>query len=626
MIKFLRIYFLCIVLLICGFCPAHSTDVATVDKSSENVKTAIMKTHGIAMHGSLKYPADFKNFNYVNPDAPKGGRINFSVVGTFTSLNPFIIKGTPPPGLSFYSETLVFDTLMRRSADEPFSLYCLLAESVAMAPDRSYITFYLNPKAKWSDGQPITADDVVFTYETLKAKGLVNVQLFYSKVAKVEKLSDLSVKFTFKSQADGSYDREAPLLIALMTVIPKHFFNDKDFEKVTMTPIVGSGAYKIVQVKPGHSIDYQRRTDYWGQDLPINRGRFNFDNVHFDYYHNTQAELEAFKTGQVDVMAETNPTWTQKFEFKAVDEKRVLKIDYAHTRPVGLKGFVFNQRRDIFSDRRVRQALTYVFNFDQLNQTLFNNNYTRTESYFANTYLASIGIPQGDELALLEPYCDVLPKQLFQEPFHLPVHKDSKQSRNHLTTALHLLKEAGWVIKNGVLRHQESNKPFEFKIILYKPSDEKIALAFINSLKRVGIHAHIQLVDVAQFEHRMGNFDFDMTIWFWGHKFSPGTEQQIYWGSEEADKPFSRNALGIKSKVVDDLCRQITNAKDYEQLKTSIHALDRVLLWGYYVIPLFHHNKTLLAHWDKFGYPEIDPLVGIYFSNWWSKETSQPLR
>ena len=580
-------------------------------------------THGISMHGDLKYSADFKNFAYVNPEAPKGGQIKFSVTGTFDTLNPFVIKGTPPPGISFYSETLVFEKLMQRSADEPFSLYGLLAESVVMAPDRSSITFNLNPKAKWADGQSVTADDVIFTYQTLKEKGPVNIQLFYGKVAKAEKLSPLQVKFTFKTQPDGKYDLEAPLLMALMTVMPKHFFEGKDFEKITMTPIIGSGPYKVTEVKPGHSIRYQRRSDYWGENLPINRGRFNFDEVFYEYYRNTQVEFEAFKTGQVDIAAETNPkTWKREFNFKAINEGKALKIEYEHTRPVGLKGFVFNQRREIFSDIRVRQALTYVFDFDRLNQSFFQNAYTRTESYFANTYLASSGLPQGDELALLEPHRDVLPPQLFLEPFHLPTTKNSRQSRDNLKKAMALLKEAGWEIKDGILRHKDSDKPFEFEIILYKPNDEKLALAFTRSLKQVGIKAKIRIVDAAQFENRMGNFDFDMTIWFWGHTFSPGTEQQYYWGSEEADKPFSRNALGIKSKVIDDLCRHVANAKDYEILKTSVHALDRVLLWGYYVIPLFHHNKTFLAHWDKFGYPSINPMVGIHFTNWWSTDVS----
>ncbi|MGI4851041.1 MAG: extracellular solute-binding protein [Janthinobacterium lividum] len=594
--------------IVCSLYSAQATDPAT---------------HGISMHGNLKYASDFKNFSYVNPDAPKGGRIKFSVMGTFDTLNPFVLKGTPPPGLSFYSETLVFETLMRRSADEPFSLYGLIAESAAMAPDRSSITFNINPQAKWADGKSITADDVIFTYETLKEKGPANIQLFYGKVAKAEKLSDLSVKFTFKVQPDGKYDLEAPLLMALMTVMPKHFFDGKDFEKVVMTPIVGSGPYKVADVKPGHSIRYLRRPDHWARDLPINRGRFNFDEVFFEYYRNKQVEFEAFKIGHVDLAAESDPkVWARDFNFPAIQDGRILKIDYEHTRPVGLNGFVFNLRRDIFSDIRVRQALTYVFGSETRHRSSTHNTKVRTESYFANTYLANTGIPQGDELALFEPYRKDLPAELYQEPFHLPIAKDPTQSRDNLKKAIALLKEAGWHIRDGVLRHKDSNKPFEFEIILCKPSDEKKALAFMRSLKHVGIKAKIRMVDAAQFENRMGNFDFDMTIWFWGHTFSPGTEQQYYWGSAEADKPFSRNAIGIKSKTIDGLCRQVANAKDYETLKTSVHALDRALLWGYYTIPLFHHNKTFLAHWDKFGYPTIDPLVGIYFTNWWSKDES----
>ena len=574
-------------------------------------------THGISMHGDLKYPKDFKHFDYVNPDAPKGGGIKFPVVGTYNTLNPFVIKGTPPAGLSLYSERLVYEHLMSRAADEPFSLYGMIAETAEMAPDRSSIIFNLNPQAKWADGQPITAEDVIFSHKTLKEKGPPNLQLYYSKVERVEKLSERAVKFVFKPQSEGGYDPEAPMLLALMTVLPKHALEGRDFEKLTMEPILGSGPYTIAEVKPGHSIRYKRRPDYWGANLPVNRGRFNFDEIHFEYYRNGKVEFEAFKVGQVDVRSEQEP---KEYDFAAAKDGRVIKVEYEHARPVGMKGFVFNTRRDFFADPRVRQALTYAFDFEWLNRTLFKNSYKRTESYFVNTTLACHGLPQGEELALLALYKNELPPELFQTEFHLPVGGSQNQMRDNLKKATELLKEAGWVIKKGVLTHQKTGKPFKFEILLYRADDEKIALSFLRNLKHLGISATIRTLDSAQFENRIRDYDYDMTIWLWGHTMSPGTEQQYYWGSKGADEHGSRNAPGIKSVAIDALCEKLVAARDRAGLTTAIHALDRALLWGYYTIPLYHTNKIYLAYWNKFGHPDINPDVGLYFSNWWSTE------
>lgn len=611
-----RFFFLIMIAAI--FCPpaTHATQDSSVPKAQE--------TYGIAMHGDLKYPEDFQHFDYVNPQAPKGGKIKFSVVGTYNTLNPFVIKGTPPAGLSLYSERLVYECLMVRSADEPFSLYGMIAETVEMASDRSFIIFNLNPKAKWADGQPITAEDVIFSHATLKEKGMPNLQMFYSKVDRVEKLSERSVKFTFKQQPQGGYDPEAPLLLALMAVLPKHALQGRDLEKLTMEPILGSGPYVIADVKPGHSIRYKRRPDYWGANLPINRGRFNFDEIHFEYYRNAKVELEAFKAGQFDVRSEQNPLkWQHAYDFVAVKDGRVVKITYEHSRPVGMRGFVFNTRKELFADIRVRQALTYAFDFEWLNRTLFQDAYQRTESYFANTTLACRGIPQGEERRLLLPYRAELPDSLFQEEFHLPRGGDQKQMRDNLKKAIQLLNEAGWEVEAGRLVNQKTRRPFKFEILLYRPEDERVALAFVRNLKHLGIVATVRALDSAQFENRMTHYDYDMTIWMWGHTLSPGNEQKFYWGSQEADKPGSRNYPGIKSKIIDALCEKVATAQDRTHLTTAVHALDRVLLWGYYTIPLYHTNKIYLAYWNKFGHPEIKPDVGIYFSHWWSTEKRQ---
>ena len=588
---------------------------------------SLEKRHGIAMHGDLKYPAGFAAFDYVNPEAPKGGKITFSVVGTYNSLNPFVLKGTPPAGLSLYSEPLVYERLMRRSADEPFSLYSGIAETVEMPEDRSFITFHLNPQARWADGKPITADDVIFTHHLLKEKGVPNIQLYYGKVARVEKTGDRSVRFFFKPLPQGGYDPEAPFLIALMVVLPQHALSGKDFEKMALEPIMGSGPYRIDRVDPGHRIVYKRRPDYWGKDLSVNRGTFNFDEVHFEYYRNIKAELEAFKVGLCDVRTEQNPVkWGHDVgllpqETVGKGGHRLRVLSYTHQRPVGMRGFIFNLRRqDLFGDRRVREALVHVFDFNQVNKTLFHSLYQRTKSYFANTFLASRGIPQKGELSLLTPYKDTLPADLFVKPFDLPKGGSRDQQRAHFKKALGLLQEAGWKVHQGKLVHKDTGKPFAFEILLYNAEDEKTALAFVRDLKKVGISPRIRLVDPAQYETRVSHYDYDMIIGFWGHTFSPGNEQKFYWGSEEATKPGGRNLCGIQEKLVDALCEKVAQARDRATLVDAIHSLDRVLLWGHYVIPLFHTSKIYLAYWDKFGHPDIRPEVGIYFSFWWSRE------
>lgn len=586
--------------------------------SAENVA----KEHGIAMHGGLKYPSNFKYFATVNPQAPKGGKFRQGVTGIFDSLNPYVIKGTPPAGLSIFSERLVFDTLMKRSPDEPFSLYGLIAESVDLAPDRSWIIFYINPKAKWPNAQPVTADDVIFSFETLKEKGLVNYRLFFKKVHKVEKINTHTVKFSFLTDTnEGKFDPEAPMLISLLPILPKYFFEGRDFEKVTHEKIPGSGPYKIKDLKVGHMISYERRPDYWGKDLPVNVGFYNFDEIRFDYYRDSKVALEAFKAGEYDIRGESDPSqWIENYNFPAAKDGRVVKVELHHQRPVGMRAFIFNTRKDLFKDEKIRRALTYAFDFEWLNQSLFHNYFTRTKSYFDNTILANDGIPKGNVLKLLQTFKKDLPSELFSTPYALPVSGTKAKLRENLKKARDLLQICGWEIRGSQLIHKDTKKPFKFEIILYRPEDEKITLTYVKNLKLLGIQATIRTVDSTQYEYRLGTFDYEMTIHTWGHTLSPGNEQNLYWSSKSADQEGSRNYIGIKNPTIDELCRMLANAKTYEELITITKALDSVLLWGHYLIPLYHSNKIFLAYWDKFGHPQFNPVDGIVLMNWWSKE------
>ncbi len=576
--------------------------------------------HGISMHGDLKYKKG-DSFAYLNPAAPVGGTIKLGIVGTYDSLNPFITKGNSPAGLNLLTETLVFERLMARSKDEPFSLYGLIAESIEVAPDRSWIIFNIRSEAKWADGKPITAQDVMFTHALLRDKGRPNLRLFYSRVANVKVLSPLKVKFSFKPlEDDGSYDPELPLLIGLMSILPKHILAKKDFEKLTLKPIVGSGPYRIKEFKPGHSITYERRADYWGHNLSYNLGRSNFNIVHYDYYRDEKVAFEAFKAGAYDVHAESNPAdWLNLYDFKAVKSGAVKKITTEHNRPVGMRAFTFNIRKPVFADKRVRQALAYAFDFEWINKNLFHSAYMRTRSYFDNTELASIGLPAGQELALLEPYRDQLPAEVFTKEYKPPSTDGSGNIRGNLHKAVELLTQAGWTIHNSVLRNQQTGEVFKCEIMLYRPDDKKIALAFARNLKRLGIDLRIRMVDAAQYESRRMNFDYDVIINLWGHTLSPGREQTYYWGLAAADEPGSRNYPGIKDPVVDHLCNVLATAQDRGTLVAAARALDRVLLWGHYVIPLYHKNTDYLAHWDKFGHPEFKPDVPMSVITWWTK-------
>ncbi len=570
--------------------------------------------HGIAMHGDLKYPPNFTHFDTVNANAPKGGDYKLAVVGTFDTLNPYTLKGTPPAGIRDF----LFESLMDRSPDEPFSLYGLVAESLEVGPERSWVIFNINPKAKWQDGSPITASDVAFSYKTLLEHGTPGQKMYYKKVKNVEILSDRKIKFVF-DKVDGKYDAEMPLIIGVMALFSEKNLKGKDFEKTGLTPLLASGPYKVAKVEPGRSITYQRDPNYWGKDLPVNKGCFNFDTVRFDFYKNAAIAFEAFKAGNVDSREESDPgKWAQKYNFPAVQKGLVKCVEIPHQHQVGMQAFAFNTRREIFRDPRVRLALTYAFDYDWLNKNLFHGAMTRTTSFFDNTELASKGLPEGPELTLLEPFRAQLPKELFEKAYTLPT--SEKGRRENLKVAQQLLKEAGWVTKGGKLINEKTGKPFAFEILLNTPENEKVALAFSRDLKQLGIQATARTVDASQYEKRRINMDFDMIIHFWGHSLSPGNEQSFYWSSKAADEPGTRNYPGIKSPAVDALCGMITNAKERKDLVTAVKALDRALLWGHYVIPLGHRSKDYVAYWTKIDHPPLGPTGIPSIHTFWARK------
>jgi len=569
----------------------------------------------IARYGDLKHTSNFKHFDYADPNAIKGGTLSLGVVGTFDSTNPFITKGTPPVGLSMFTETIVFEQLMKRAADEPFSLYGLIAQSCEIAPDNSFIIFNINPKAKWSDGQPITVEDIAFTHETLKTKGRPNLRLFYGRVNRIEVLSATSIKFYLNPDQKGVYDPELPFLIALMSVIPKHIYQNRDFEKVSMENVVGSGPYIIDNVKPGHSISYIRNENYWGIKLPVNVGMHNFDRIKVSYYRESNAALMAFSKGDYDVKVESNPTaWHNDYNFKAATTGQVIKQVIPHAQAVGMSGYCFNQRRDLFKSRDVRRALALVFPFESLNGMLFYNMYKRNKSYYDNTDLQSQGLPSADELALLKSYDTQVPFELKQRAFDPTEGLDQKA---RLDKARQLLASQGWIIEQGKLVNGKTNQPLAFELLLYCKDDEKVALAYARELKKLGIKLSVRTLDTAQFENRRLKLDFDCILQTWGGTYSPGNEQNFYWNSAFAKIEGGRNYAGIARPIVDALCDKLMQAKDRSELTTVAHALDRVLLWDYMVVPLFYNPQKFVAYWDHLNHPPISSKGTLLFQSWW---------
>ena len=566
---------------------------------------------GLAMHGSRSETADFSHFPYVNPDAPKGGRARFAKQGSFDSLNPLIVKGVSADGIREY----LYESLMARAYDEPFTLYGLIAEAVETPPDRSWVDFTLNPKAKFSDGTPITVEDVIFSHEVLRDRGRPNHRSYYKKVKTVEKTGDRKVRFTF----DASGDREMPLIMGLMPVLPRHLFTPESFEKTTLQPPIGSGPYVVEAVDPGKSITYRRDPDYWGRDLPVNRGLYNFDEISIDYYRDAGSLFEAFKSGLVELRNEDDPTrWTEGYNFPALRDGRVVKETLPVETPAGMSALVFNTRRPLFADPRVRQALIKLFDFEWVNRTLYHGQYARTESYFARSELSSHGRPaDATERALLAPYPDAVTPAIMDGSFSFPVSDGTGQNREGRVEALQLLEDAGYQLRDGKLVNVETGEPFEFEILAATRAQERLLLTYARALKQVGIEARIRQVDSAQYQRRKQTYDFDMIQYFWPVSLSPGNEQSFRWGSGAAKTEGSYNYAGVESEAVDAMIAALLAAETREDFVSAARALDRVLLSGDYVVPLFYLPGQWVAYWRTLNRPEKTPLYGYQIDAWW---------
>lgn len=564
--------------------------------------------HGIATHGKPKYPAGFDHFDYADPKAPKGGELRMSATGSFDSLNPFILKGVAGAGVTY-----VFDTLLVSSSDEAASNYGLIAETIDIAPDKASVTYNLRPQARFQDGTPVTPADVVFSFETLVAKGNPMYRSYWADVTKVEATGPNAVTFRFR---DGE-NAELPQVLGSLPILSKAYYDKVPFDQTTLTPPMGSGPYKIARVDAGRSITYERDPNYWGRDIPVNRGRFNFDTIRYDYYRDDQIALEAFKSGAFDFRVETSAkNWATAYDAPSVTSGEIKRRFAKRETPSGMQGFFFNTRRPLFQDRRVRQAIGYAFDFEWSNKTLFFGEYTRTTSYFDNSELAAKGLPSPAERALLEPLKDKLPPEVLTQEFKLPLYDGSGNIRDGLRAALALLKDAGWTVKNNQLTN-DKGEIFKFEILDDDQRFERIIQPFIRNLERLGIQASLRIIDPGQYQHRTDEFDFDMTVGLIPQSMSPGNEQREFFGSAAARIHGSRNLAGLADPAVDALIEKVVYAGSREDLVTATKALDRALLWQYLEVPNFYKGGYNIAYWDAFGEPKEVGKYGFEITAWW---------
>lgn len=572
--------------------------------------------------GESKYGENFQHYDYVNPDAPKGGTLNGVVAGTFDSFNPYIVQGSPAAGLAGFGGGLLYDTLMEQATDESSVIHPLLAEAYKYPDDYSSATYRLDPRAKWHDGQPITTDDVVWSFNVLKANSPM-YNRYFENVTEAVAVSDREVLFKFNQKGN----RELPQILGDLVVLPKHWWegtdakgNKRDITKSTLEPPLGSAAYKIKSFKPGSEIVWERLPDYWGAKLPVKIGRENFDTRRYVYFQNDNAAWEAFKKGGFEDIHEefTSRRWATYYNFPAVKEGDVVKKEFPSALRASFQGFVINTRRPRFQDRRVRQALTIAFDFETLNRTAFFGLYKRTNSFFIGGELASSGLPQGKELEILSQYKDQLPPEIFTEEYKLPVYDKPAAERSNLLEAIKLFGEAGWKIADGKMVQEKTGEQFKVEILGNDPRDEIVALPYVGMLKKIGIDASLRIVDPSQYVNRVNNFEFDMIGTVLAQSQSPGNEQRDFWSSKAADTPGSRNYAGIKNPVVDALVDKVIFATDRAELVAATHALDRVLLWNFYVVPQYYRSVAWLAYWNKFGIPDKQPAyIGADTESWW---------
>ncbi len=571
-------------------------------------------SHAVSTYGDVKYPALFRNFDYVDPNAPKGGEIVLPEIGSFDNLNPFILKGR-----AAVDTDLLFDTLMRGSDDETSTAYGLVAESAEMPEDNTYIIFNLRPEAKFSDGSGVTADDVVYSFNTLKKDGHPQYKILFAEIKSVVKLEKYKVRFEFSN----SKTRELKLLIGGLPILSKTYYAKHEFNKTTLEAPLGSGPYKIERVDAGRAIVYKRRDDYWAKDLPVNKGRYNFDKIRHEYYLDVNVAIQAFKSGAVDLRYENiAKNWANSYNIPAVKDGRIIKVKLPNEIPSGMQCFTLNLRRDKFKDIRVRKALNLAMDFEWMNKNLFYGSYTRTNSYFANSIYASTGLPEGKELEILQQYRDELPVELFTREFKLPESDGNGRIRDRLLEAQKLLGEAGWHIRNGVLV-SDKGEEFELEILLQQGSSfERIMGPFQRNLQILGIKSNLKSVDTSQYKELLDSFGYDSFVNTFAESLAPGTEQMSYWHSSSAETKGGMNYLGVKNPIVDKLVEAIIAAHDKETLIATTRALDRVLLWNYYVIPQWHIGSFRLLYWDKFGHPETLPKydAGFGLMEWWVKK------
>ena len=570
--------------------------------------------YALAMHGEPEWGPNFSHPTYANPLAPKGGQLVQGVLGTFDCLNPFIVKGISAANMRGY----VIESLLARGYDEPFTLYGLLAESVVTDAARSFVTFGLNPAAKFSDGKPVTPEDIIFSWELLRDRGRPNFRTYYIKATKAEQTGDRTVRFDLT----GADDRELPLIIGLMPVLAKHAVNPATFEDTSFEPLLGSGPYSVTAVKPGDTVTFKRNNNYWGRDLPINRGLWNFETIRFDYYRDGNTHFEAFKKGLYDLRVETDPgRWQMAYEFPALRAGQVVKEDMPYGLPKGMNGLVFNTRRAIFSDARVREAILQMFDFEWINHNYFFDLYKRTASYFDGCDLSAHGVPANErERELLKPFPDAVRADMMDGTWSPPVSDGSGRDRHNLGRAFALFKAAGYDLKGTQLTNVATGRPFTFEILTTTRDQERLALAFVRSLKRVGIEARVRTVDATQFERRRIGFDFDMMEYRWEQSLSPGNEQLFYWGSAAADQQGSRNYMGVKSPAVDAMIAAMLAATSRTDFVAATRALDRVLLTGFYVVPLYFPPVQWVARWTRIEHPSHTSLFGYLPETWWQKD------
>ncbi len=584
--------------------PQTSITTATDGGTAGQVK----RSYAFALLGEPALPADFRHFPYVNPDAPKGGEVVLSGLGSFDSFNPYILRGTPASGV-----TRLFDTLLVESADEPSVAYGHLAQTIELAADRMWVAFELRAEAHFHDGAPITADDVAWTFQALREKGRPLYRQYYADVTEVTVENPRRIVFRFKT----NQNRELPLIIGQLAVLPKHWWEGRDFTVPLEVPPLGSGPYQIGRFDLGRTTVLKRVADYWAKDLPTARGLANFDAIRTEYYRDATVVMQAFKSGQIDFRQENiSKNWATSYDFPAVDKGLVKKEVFRHRLPTGMQGFAMNTRRPVFADRRVREAMSQVFDFEWTNQNLFFGAYTRTQSYFSNSDLASSGLPEGEELKLLEPFRKTLPPEVFEKPFKLPVTDGSGNNREGLLRALALLKEAGWEVKDRRMVNA-SGTHMAFEILSEDPTMERVTTPYVQWLARLGINARERTVDPAQYQRLTDTFDYDMTMTVLPQSDFPGNEQRDDWSCAAAKADGSNNVMGICDPAVEALLEQVISAPDRARLVTATRALDRVLLWGWYVVPNWHLQSWWVAYWNIFGHPPTPVRSGYVFDAWW---------